>query len=367
MPRGPHGAEDVLDPPVHDGVDACHRAAGREKGDVPGRGRDRAVSRREDALAASDAVAEPLEVLGGMDRPEELEVGDVGRQEDEAPPEVLLLDGREKGAEPFVAFRVAGTGLVPKVLGRGHEARPPGCVRVDRLVSLPRCRGEKEGLAQRQLDLLGEPLIGRQRVVSVGIPVDGDPQVLPEPGEIERVVQTPDLDLAHGKALLPDESPQGLLSLFDLGPVGEIESFLSPVVPTDGKRRVQPELAEAEVPEEPLVVAEQRRGVAGALRVHADVVDVDDPDAAAPEKGREPERRIRERREAERHLADALLALEDLRVVEDAVPAEEEETLPVRELAVAGTEGPEEGGGRDPVLEEGRSSAEGAFAAREPC
>ena len=74
----------------------------------------------------------------------------------------------------------------------------------------------------------------------------------------------------------------------DLRPVEEVEPLLRPVVLAEPERRLQPELVEAELPEEPLVAREEGGGVARALRVEADVLDVDDAVPGAPEEREEP-------------------------------------------------------------------------------
>jgi hypothetical protein len=68
------------------------------------------------------------------------------------------------------------------------------------------------------------------------------------------------------------------------------------------------------------------------------VLDVDDPEPGARKVSEDAERQVSERREAEGELADALLPLKDLRVINDPALPEEEAILPVFELVDPGGE-----------------------------
>ena len=248
----------------------------------------------------------------------------------------------------------------------GHEARSPRRVRVDRLVSLPGRRAEEKRLSERQGDFLAKAGVGLRRIRAFRVPVDGNLEFSPETGEIVGVIQTSDLDFTDGKAPLLHERPQLRFPLAGLRLVREIESLLGPVIPADGEGGAEPELVEPEVVKEPLVVPEERRGVSRLLRRQVDVLDVDDPQPVAREVIEHPERRVPERRETERELADALLSVKDLRVVDDPVPAEEEEVLPVLELVDSGGERVEQGARRDRVLEEAGPAPAAASPGRAP-
>jgi hypothetical protein len=91
----------------------------------------------------------------------------------------------------------------------------------------------KKRLSERKEDLLTSAVVTLQRIVAFGVAVHGDSHFSLEAGEIVCVLELLDLDLGDRKALLLHESAQRCLRLSYLGLIGEIESFLGPVVLAD--------------------------------------------------------------------------------------------------------------------------------------
>ena len=123
---------------------------------------------------------------------------------------------------------------------------------------------------------------------------------------------------------------------------------------------------EAEVVEEPLVMAEEGRCVAGALRGEGDPLDVDDPAAGAAREGKETEHRLALPVEAEGKVAHRLVPADDPAIVEDPVLPEQEEAVAVGEPQNLGGQRVEEPLRRDAVREEVAPEREHAVVRRGP-
>ena len=112
------------------------------------------------------------------------------------------------GVLAIPALGVARPRPVGQVPGRIDEPRPPGGIRIDDLVPVPRLRAEQDRLAEREKAFLDEIAAARRRVIPFRVPVDRNLQVSPEEGQVVGVVQPDDLRLLHRKGPLPDESPE---------------------------------------------------------------------------------------------------------------------------------------------------------------
>ena len=180
------------------------------------------------------------------------------------------------------------------------------------------------------------------------------------------MVQPPDLLLLDGQAEAPHEGMEALPHLAELFPVLAVEPFLRPVIFAHGEGGLQPEPVEAQVVEEPLVVAEEGRGVAGALRGEGDPLDVDDPVAGAAGEGKETEHRLALPVEAEGQVAHPLVPANDIAIVEDPVLPEQEESAAVGEPQDLGSQRVENLLRQDAVREEVAPEGEHAVVRRVP-
>ena len=180
------------------------------------------------------------------------------------------------------------------------------------------------------------------------------------------MVQPPDLLLLDGQAEAPHEGLEVLPHPAELLPVLAVEPFLRPVIFAHGEGGLQPEPVEAEAVEEPFVVAEEGRGVAGALRGEGDPLDVDDPAAGAAREGKETEHRLALPVEGEGEVAHRLVPADDIAVVEDPVLPEQEEAVAVGKAEDLGGQRVEEPLRRDAVREDVAPEREHAVVRRVP-
>ncbi|HAM34238.1 MAG TPA: hypothetical protein DCP41_12330 [Deltaproteobacteria bacterium] len=208
--------------------------------------------------------------------------------------------------------------------------------------------------------------VPRDGVIPFRVPVHGDLEVPAERGHVAGVGQPPDLPLLHGEVEPPHEVPELPPHLAELDPVLAVESFLRPVIFPHGERGLQPEPMEPEAVEEPLVVAEEGRGVAGALRGERDPLDEHDPAAGAAREGQETEYRLALPVEGEGEVADRLAPADDLAIVEDPVLPEEEEAVVVGKPEDLGGQRVQEHLRGDAVPEEFAPEGEHPVARRRP-
>ena len=230
VPGGPHGAEDVLDAPVHDGVDARHHPPCGEEGDVEAFGGDRAVHGLESPGTPRRGVPEAVEVAASVDLLDDVPLRNIGGEEDQAFPQVVLLNGLHQMLEAPGTLPVAGPGPVVEVFAGEDEPRPAGRVRVDDLVPVPLARAEEVRFPQGEWELLHVGFVPRVGVAPFPVPGNGDPEVFPELCDVVGVVQPGDFRILNGEVSLLDEGPDPLPSPVEFLLFDEIEPFLRQVL-----------------------------------------------------------------------------------------------------------------------------------------
>ena len=249
---------------------------------------------------------------------------------------------------------------------RPDDPRAPRRVGVDDLVPVPRVGAEEERLPEREPERFGVRGVLFGGVIPVRVPVDRDQEIPAEGGHHAGVIQSPDFLLLHREVQAPHEGLEVLPHFGELFPVFAIEPFLRPVIFPHRKGGFQPEAVEFQAVEEPFVVAEEGRGVPGALCGEGDPLDVDDPAAGATRKGEEAEHRLVLPVEGEGEVPHRLVPADDLAVVEDPVLPEQEEAVAVGKAEDLRGKRVQEPRRRDAVREEVAPEREHAVVRRVP-